>query len=58
MVEWIFRRWPHIQEQQEGYSNALYLWKLRMKTYLKNTRSRSSVPEVTAKQNICVKKKT
>ena len=31
MVEWIFCRWPHIQEQQECYSDALYLWKSRMK---------------------------
>ena len=28
-----------------------------MKTYFKNTRSRSSVPEVTAKRNICGKKR-
>ena len=55
MVEWIFRRWPHIQEQQECYSDALYLWKSRMKTYFKNTRSRSSVPEITTKRNICGK---
>ena len=35
VVEWIFCRWPHIQEQQECYSDALYLWNLRIKTYLK-----------------------
>ena len=53
----IFLRWPRIQEQQECYSDALYLWKSRMKTYLKDTWSRSSVPEVKAKRNICIKKR-
>ena len=57
MVEWIFRRWPHTQEQQECYSDALYLWKSRMKTFFKNTRSSSSFPEVTVKRNICGKKR-
>ena len=47
----IFKKSPHLSSERELHEEAFILWKLRLRTYFKNTRSRTvAVPEILAKR--------
>ena len=51
MVLAVFKKWPHLSSECELHEEAFILWKSRLRTYFKNTRSRSvAVPEILAKR--------
>ena len=59
MISALFTRWPNLVEIQGCYEDALAIWKSRLRTHFKNTRSRCSmnIPQILEKKGKFGKKR-